>query len=112
GYGVQEKKDITGAVSVVDAEAFESRPNSQFGNLIQGKTAGVQVITPSGKPSAGFSMRVRGTNSISAGSEPLYVVDGVPTTDTRTINPSDIENITVLKDASSAAIYGARERMV
>lgn len=108
GYGVQEKKDITGAVSVVDAEAFESRPNSQFGNLIQGKTAGVQVITPSGKPSAGFSMRVRGTNSISAGSEPLYVVDGVPTTDTRTINPSDIENITVLKDASSAAIYGAQ----
>lgn len=108
GYGVQEKKDITGAVSVVDAEALESRPNTQFGNLIQGKTAGVQVITPSGKPSQGFSIRVRGTTSISAGSEPLYVVDGVPTTDTRTINPQDIENITVLKDASSAAIYGAQ----
>ena len=108
GYGVQEKKDITGAVSVVDAKAFDSRPNTQFGNLLQGKTSGVQVISPSGKPSQGFSIRVRGTNSITAGSEPLYVVDGVPTTDTRTINPQDIENISVLKDASSAAIYGAQ----
>src|SRR5690606_5808474 len=56
GYGTQEKKDITGAVAIVGQEAFESRPNTQFGHLIQGKTAGVQVITPSGKPSAGFSI--------------------------------------------------------
>ncbi|HEX5170825.1 MAG TPA: TonB-dependent receptor [Cyclobacteriaceae bacterium] len=108
GYGIQEKKDITGAVAVVNEEAFKSRPNSQFGNLIQGKTAGVQVLSPSGKPSAGFSIRVRGTNSISGSSEPLYVVDGVPSADTRTINPADIESISVLKDASSAAIYGAQ----
>jgi TonB-dependent starch-binding outer membrane protein SusC len=108
GYGTQEKKDITGAVGVVNEEAFESRPNTQFGTLIQGKTAGVQVISPSGKPSAGFSMRIRGTSSISGSSEPLYVVDGVPSSDTRTINPNDIESITVLKDASSAAIYGAQ----
>src|SRR5690606_1671465 len=108
GYGTQERQDITGAVAVIDEEVFESRPNSQFGNLIQGKTAGVQVITPSGKPSAGFSMRVRGTSSIAGSSEPLYVVDGVPVNDTRTINPSDIESITVLKDASSAAIYGTQ----
>lgn len=108
GYGTQEKKDITGAVAVIGEEAFESRPNSQFGHLIQGKTAGVQVITPSGKPSAGFSLRVRGTSSIAGSSEPLYVVDGVPSTDTRTINPADIESITVLKDASSAAIYGTQ----
>lgn len=108
GYGTQQKKDITGAVGVVGEEAFESRPNTQFGTLIQGKTAGVQVISPSGKPSAGFSMRIRGTSSISASSEPLYVVDGIPSADTRTINPSDIESITVLKDASSAAIYGAQ----
>lgn len=108
GYGTQEKKDITGAVAVIDEEAFESRPNSQFGNLIQGKTAGVQVISPSGKPSAGFSMRVRGTSSIAGSSEPLYVVDGIPSSDTRTINPADIESITVLKDASSAAIYGTQ----
>jgi TonB-linked SusC/RagA family outer membrane protein len=108
GYGVQEKKDITGAVSVVDDKAFESRPNSQFGNLISGKTSGVQIISPSGKPSTGFSMRVRGTNSISGSSEPLYVVDGVPISDTRSINPADIESISILKDASSAAIYGAQ----
>ncbi|MCH7399443.1 TonB-dependent receptor [Belliella sp. DSM 107340] len=108
GYGEQSRKDITGAVSVVGSEVFDARPNNQFGNLIQGKMAGVQVITPSGKPSAGFSIRIRGTNSISGSSEPLYVVDGVPTTDTRTINPADIENISVLKDASSAAIYGAQ----
>lgn len=108
GYGTQRKADITSAVSVVSAEAFDARPNTQFGNLIQGKSAGVQVLTPSGKPSAGFSIRVRGTSSISAGSEPLYVVDGVPTSDTRAINPADIESITILKDASSAAIYGAQ----
>ncbi|RAW02406.1 SusC/RagA family TonB-linked outer membrane protein [Pseudochryseolinea flava] len=108
GYGTQEKRDITGAVSVVEAKEFESRPNTQFGNLLQGKTAGVQVITPSGKPSAGFSMRIRGTSSLSGSSEPLYVVDGVPSADTRTLNPADIESITVLKDASSTAIYGAQ----
>jgi TonB-linked SusC/RagA family outer membrane protein len=108
GYGTQRKADITSSVAVVSEEAFDSRPNTQFGNLIQGKSAGVQVITPSGKPSQGFSIRVRGTSSISAGSEPLYVIDGVPTSDTRSINPSDIESITVLKDASSAAIYGAQ----
>ena len=108
GYGVQKKEDITGAVAVVSSEVFDSRPNSQFGNLIAGKTAGVQVISPSGKPSAGFSIRVRGTTSLYGGSEPLYVVDGVTATDTRTINPADIESISVLKDASSAAIYGAR----
>ncbi len=108
GYGTQQKKDITGAVSVIDEKAFDSRPNTQFGNLIQGKTAGVQVISPSGKPSAGFSMRIRGTSSISGSSEPLYVVDGVPSSDTRSINPADIENISILKDASSAAIYGAQ----
>lgn len=108
GYGTQEKKDITGAVAMVDQKAMESRPNTQFGNLIQGKTAGVQVISPSGKPSAGFSMRIRGTSSISGSSEPLYVVDGVPSSDTRTLNPADIESISILKDASSAAIYGAQ----
>lgn len=108
GYGTQEKKDVTGAVGVVGSEAMDSRPNSQFGNLIQGKTAGVQVVSPSGKPSAGFSIRVRGTNSITGGSEPLYLVDGVPSADTRSLNPADIETITILKDAASAAIYGAQ----
>jgi TonB-linked SusC/RagA family outer membrane protein len=108
GYGTQQKKDITGAIAVVGKEAMDSRPNTQFGNLIQGKTAGVQVLSSSGKPSAGFSMRIRGTSSISGSSEPLYVIDGVVSSDTRTLNPADIESITVLKDASSAAIYGAQ----
>lgn len=108
GYGSQQKKDITGSVSTIDGETFESRPNTQVGALIQGQSAGVQVLANSGKPSEGFNVRIRGVNSITAGSDPLYVVDGVPTTDTRSINPGDIDTITVLKDASSAAIYGAQ----
>ncbi|AZQ65058.1 TonB-dependent receptor [Flammeovirga pectinis] len=108
GYGTQSKKDVTGSVSVIGAEDMESRPNTQVGSLLQGKVAGVQVQASSGKPSQGISMRIRGTNSINAGAEPLYVVDGVPTTDTRSISPSDIESVSVLKDASAAAIYGAQ----
>lgn len=108
GYGSQVKKDITGSVSTVNSENLESRSNSQIGSLIQGQAAGVQVLSNSGKPSQGFNVRIRGTNSINAGSEPLYVVDGVPTTDTRSINPQDIDAITILKDASSTSIYGAQ----
>lgn len=108
GYGSQAKRDVTGSVSVVGTDEMEDRPNTQVGSLIQGKAAGVKVISSSGKPSQGFSVRIRGTNSINASSEPLYVVDGVPTTDTRSINPYDIESISILKDASSAAIYGAQ----
>ncbi|MCU4175318.1 SusC/RagA family TonB-linked outer membrane protein [Carboxylicivirga sp. N1Y90] len=108
GYGTQKKKDITGSVALVGSDELESRPNTQLGSLIQGRAAGVRVVSSSGKPSQGLSIRVRGTNSITAGSEPLYVVDGVPTSDTRSINPSDVETFTVLKDASSAAIYGAQ----
>ncbi len=70
--------------------------------------AGVQVLSPSGKPSEGFNLRVRGTGSINSSSEPLYVVDGVPVTNTKNLNPADFESISVLKDASSAAIYGAQ----
>ena len=108
GYGSQLKKDITGAVATIDGDSFESRPNTQVGSLLQGQSSGVQVISSSGKPSGGFSVRIRGTNSINASSEPLYVVDGVPTNDIRALNPSDIDTITVLKDASSSAIYGAQ----
>jgi TonB-linked SusC/RagA family outer membrane protein len=108
GYGAQVKKDITGSVSTVKAETLESRGNSQLGALLQGQAKGVKVLSSSGKPSQGFSVRIRGTNSINAGSEPLYVVDGVPTTGTRSINPQDIDAITILKDASSTAIYGAQ----
>lgn len=108
GYGTQRKGDITGAVSVIGKKDLDQRPNTQIGNLIEGKTAGVQVVSPSGSPSATLSIKVRGTNSINAGSNPLYVIDGVPTQDTRSLNPADIESISVLKDASSAAIYGAQ----
>ena len=107
GYGTQKKQDVTGAVAVLSSKDMEDRPNNQFGYAIQGKAAGVQVIRPSGQPQAGFSIRIRGTSTITAGSEPLYLVDGVPTTATNEINPADIESISVLKDASAAAIYGA-----
>lgn len=108
GYGGQRKGNITGAVSVINKKDLEERPNTQIGNLIEGKTAGVQVVSSSGSPSATLSIKVRGTNSINAGSSPLYVIDGVPTLDTRSLNSADIESISVLKDASSAAIYGAQ----
>ncbi len=108
GYGSQLKKDITGSVSTIKEEALESRPITQVGTLLQGQSSGVQVLSNSGKPSAGISIRIRGTSSITSSSEPLYVIDGVPTTDTRSINPNDVETISVLKDASSAAIYGAQ----
>lgn len=108
GYGSQSKKNITGAVSTVSAKDIADRPVINAAQAIQGKAAGVQVVQPSGKPGVGMTVRIRGANSISAGNDPLYVVDGVPTTDISSINPTDIETMSILKDASSAAIYGAR----
>jgi TonB-linked SusC/RagA family outer membrane protein len=107
GYGSQKKKDVTGAVATVSAKEFKDRPNTQFGYALEGKVAGVQIVRPSGQPQAGFSIRVRGTSTITAGSEPLYIVDGVPTTSINEINPTDIESMSILKDASAASIYGA-----
>lgn len=108
GYGSQSKKNITGAVSTVSAKDIADRPVINAAQAIQGKAAGVQVVQPSGKPGVGMTVRIRGANSISAGNDPLYVVDGVPTTDISAVNPTDIETMSILKDASSAAIYGAR----
>jgi TonB-linked SusC/RagA family outer membrane protein len=108
GYGAQQKKDITGAVAVVDGKKFENRVNNQLSSLLQGQTAGVQVTSNGGKPGGGFNVRVRGTSSITAGSDPIYVIDGVITSDTRSLNPADIETMSILKDASSAAIYGSQ----
>jgi TonB-linked SusC/RagA family outer membrane protein len=107
GYGTQQKKDVTGAVASVTSKEFKDRPNTQLGYALEGKVAGVQVVRPSGQPQAGFTIRVRGTSTITAGSEPLYIVDGVPTTSVNQINPSDIESMSILKDASAASIYGA-----
>lgn len=108
GYGSQKKKDLTGAVSVVSAADFANRPIVNAGEALQGKAAGVQVSSVSGKPGAGLSIRVRGSSSISAGNDPLYVVDGMQMTDISAINPNDIESFSVLKDAASSAIYGTR----
>lgn len=108
GYGTQKKKDITTSVAVVGEDAIKDRPLVSAVEALQGKAAGVQVVQPSGKPGSELSVRVRGATSVIAGNEPLYVVDGVPTTDIRGINPNDITSMSVLKDASSASIYGAR----
>lgn len=108
GYGTQKRGDVTTAIASVDTKDIEERPILQAAQALQGKAAGVQVTQPSGKPGSALSIRVRGATSVQAGNEPLYVVDGVPTMDTRDLNVNDIESIQVLKDASSAAIYGAR----
>ena len=108
GYGTQIKKDLTTAVSVVDQKDIEDRPITSAAQALQGKAAGVDVVQPSGKPGGEIVVHVRGTTSVLAGNDPLYVVDGVPTTDIKGLNPTDIASMSVLKDASSAAIYGAR----
>ncbi|HRN33201.1 MAG TPA: TonB-dependent receptor [Saprospiraceae bacterium] len=108
GYGSQSKKNITGSISSVEGEEFANRPVFSTAQALQGKAAGVQVTQPSGKPGTEFSIRIRGTNSVNANNDPLYVIDGIPTTDTRGLNPNDIESMQILKDAASAAIYGAR----
>lgn len=109
GYGVMKKSDVTGAVSRVTAEELTKRPVNNAFEAMQGKIAGVD-ITSSERPGTLGSVRIRGTRSISASSDPLYVVDGVPLSagGIETINPHDIESIDVLKDASSTAIYGSR----
>lgn len=121
GYGTSSRRELTGAIASVSGEdiTLKAAPTSALSNALQGKAAGVQVTTNSGVPGAGASVRVRGTNSITANSEPLYVIDGIPAAQgTRSsdptfnplnsIDPSEIESIDILKDASATAIYGAR----
>jgi len=108
GYGTQEKKDVTGAIATVDQKDFEAQPVTRFDQILQGRTPGVNVTNSSGAPGGAVSIRIRGANSINGSNEPLYVVDGFVGADFRDVNPSDIESIQVLKDASSTAIYGSR----
>ena len=108
GYGFMKRKDITTAVSVVSTADIEERPIMTAAQAIQGKAAGIQVVQPSGMPGSGVTIRVRGATSVQASNEPLYVVDGLPSDDISNISPNDIESMQILKDASSAAIYGAR----
>jgi TonB-linked SusC/RagA family outer membrane protein len=130
GYGQQQKKDLTTAVSFLSANEIKNVPVNSIDQILTGKLAGVLVQQTSGSPGAGLSVRVRGVGSITAGNDPLYVIDGIPISNDNnrgftannpgssyaeqpvnilsTLNPTDIESIQVLKDASAAAIYGSR----
>ena len=108
GYGTKSRRDVTSAVASVSTEDIEKKPIIRLENALQGTAAGVQVNQYSGKPGNAISIRVRGATSLSAGSEPLYVLDGVPILNTEGINPANIASIEVMKDASASAIYGAR----
>lgn len=123
GYGTGEKRFLTESVGVVKAEAIKDIPVATIDGILQGQTAGVQVLQNSGTPGGGMSVRIRGTTSISGSGQPLYVIDGIPiiTGDyaqlgyegqdinaLSDLNPSEIESFSVLKDAAAAAIYGAR----
>ncbi|MDU1892501.1 MAG: TonB-dependent receptor [Dysgonomonas sp.] len=109
-YGTVKRRDLTGSVSTVKTEDIKDIPVARVDQMLQGRIAGAEIMSTSGEPGAGTSIRIRGTRSISATNEPLYVVDGVmdAVTDLNDLNPSDIQSIEVLKDASSTAIYGAR----
>ena len=128
GYGSTTVKDATGSVASVTSEDFQKGVISSPEQLIQGKTAGVQIASGSGEPGSGVAIRIRGTSSVRSNNNPLFVVDGVPLPSGDTsaegsnigvgtssaknplsfLNPNDIENISILKDASSTAIYGSR----
>ena len=109
GYGTTKKRDITGSIVSVTKEDIENKMPTNIFDVLQGSAAGVQVTSGSGQPGEGSSVIIRGTSTMNdAGVGPLWVVDGVPTSDIDQLNPYDIESIEVLKDAASAAIYGAR----
>ncbi|MDR1555613.1 MAG: TonB-dependent receptor [Tannerellaceae bacterium] len=121
GYGVQNKREVTGSIAKVSAEELSSIPVSSFENALQGRAAGVQVLQSSGLASAGSTIRVRGGGAITAGGEPFIVIDGIPIEQDAgrrigaqnenpllSLNASDIESVEILKDASATAIYGSR----
>ena len=121
GYGVMRKSDLTGSVGSVKADVIKKQAVASFEQGLQGKVAGVQVIAVSGSPGGNVDVRIRGGNSLTSGSQPLYVIDGYPVTaggsaggsgagqnPLSTLNPNDIESMEILKDASATAIYGSR----
>lgn len=110
GYGAAKKSDLTGAVTNVKMNDLKDLPAYSVDNAMQGRIAGAEVMSTTGEPGATTTIRIRGTRSVEASNEPLIVVDGIvdAISDLNDINPEDIESITVLKDASSTAIYGAR----
>lgn len=120
GYGTQRKRDVTTSISSIRASEIADVPATSLEQALVGRMAGVQITQPNGTPGAGFDIKVRGVGTVTAGSSPLYVIDGVPLSDDvgdatgitvsplASIETSDIESIEVLKDASAAAIYGSR----
>jgi len=109
GYGSQSKKKITGSVQNINQKELMDLPTAQISQKLQGKTSGVQIFQNTGKLGGGMSIRIRGAASINAGNQPLYVVDGFPIVgDISSINPDEIESISILKDASSTSLYGSR----
>ncbi len=108
GYGTVKKKDLTGSVGSIPANEIKDLASTRIEQALSGKLAGVQVKATSGEPGAAPQIRIRGIGSISAGVDPLYVVDGFPTDNIQMLNPNDIETVDILKDASATAIYGSR----
>lgn len=108
GYGSVKRKDVTTAISTISSKDMENRPITSAAQALQGKAAGVSVTSPNGAPGGEMTIRVRGTTSFNGSNDPLYVVDGVPVDNINFLSPSDIADIQILKDASSAAIYGSR----
>ena len=124
GYGRRQKRDVTGSIETIQSKDIDDIVSPSFDQVLQGQAAGVQVTAENGIAGAPVKIDIRGTSSISAGSEPLYVIDGIPMTTgnysagnlgsltnaLEDIDPNDIENIEVLKDAAATAIYGSRGR--
>src|SRR5512133_555583 len=119
-YGVQKREASTGSVSEVKSAGLQNIPETSIEKMLAGKVAGVQVTATSGQPGASTQIRIRGISSINAGTEPLYVIDGIPVmsgdqsyfTNTgnalSSLNPNDVESMTILKDAAASSIYGSR----
>jgi TonB-dependent SusC/RagA subfamily outer membrane receptor len=111
-YGTTKKSSFTGSASVVKADQIEKISGSGFAETLQGMSAGVQVVNNEGTPGADSRIQIRGISSMSGKTTPLYIVDGMPYDGTLTsINPSDIESMTVLKDAAASSLYGSRAAM-
>ncbi|HEV7346932.1 TonB-dependent receptor [Telluribacter sp.] len=109
GYGSQVKREVTGAVQSIAGKELMDIPVSQVTQKLQGRLAGVQINQTTGKPGQGMNVRIRGQLSVSGGSDPLYVIDGFPITgNIGALNPDEIEDITILKDAASTSLYGSR----
>lgn len=109
GYGTQSTRELTGAIENISSAELQDAPVAQVGEMLQGKIPGVRITQTTGRPGEGIKVEIRGSASITAGSEPLYVVDGMPIMgDISFLNPAEIESMSILKDAAATALYGSR----